>query len=496
MRNLILALGVAPLLAVCSLAAAEPTAKTRETYPLESKRAAGTVDRVEVVLEAGGDLLPGDMTNGGAAKPSPVKMKAVANLTYEEKSLEVPIKAGGILRSVRHYDKAEATIHVGGDDIRPTLRDQRRTIAVEIDGGEATLFSPAGMLTREELDLLDLPGNSLLLERLLPGKPVALNDTWKHPDAVLAALCGLDAVSSNAAESVLRLVSDGVARIEMSGTVAGTADGASTSIEVKAKYRFDTKSGRVTWFGLVTQEKRPPGAVGPGLDVAARLQIKVAPGEKPVHLADAALKDLKPVPTEESKQLQFLSREAGWELAHDRRWIVIQERKDTVVLRMVDEGDYVGQCNISAASRPPEGKEVTLSAFQDDVRQSLGKSFGQLVRAGQSHSDADYRVYRVVIQGEVAQMPIQWVYYRLADRSGRQVILAFTVKGEYVDRFARADEELVRSLRISEPRVAAKPVPVAAGDVPDKPKPASEPGSAAKPEGSKNRRGAEPQKKD
>jgi hypothetical protein len=487
MKPSIIALGAAFTL-LLGLPAAVGHAASRETHNLQTKRTSGTLDRVEVVLGVDGNLKVPDPAGGRVPRRPP--MKATATVTYEEKTLDSPAKAGESIRSIRYYEKAEATIQIGEDQFRPTLREERRLIANQIEGAQATLFSPSGTLSREESDLIDLIANSLLLDGLLPERPVALNDTWKHPDWLVAALCGLDAIGSNDAKSVLQLVSDGAARIEMSGSVEGIADGLPTSIELKAKYRFDMKTGRITRFALDLKENRAAGPVGPGLDVAARVQIEVSTLDKPVHLTEAALQDLKLTPTPELTRLDHKSAQGGWELAHDRRWLVIHEKQDAILLRMVDAGDYVAQCNVSLGSEVSTGSELTLAKFQEDIRQALGKSFGRFVRAEESQSEGGMRVYRVVVQGEAQRIPIQWIYYRLADRRARQMIFAFTVKQELLGRFAEADAELVRGLRFADPKAASKPTPGADGKLPEKPRPVAEG------EGSENRGGPEAQSKD
>jgi hypothetical protein len=305
---------------------------------------------------------------------------------------------------------------------------------------------------------------------------------------VTAALCGLDAIGSNDAQSVLRLVSDGAARIEMSGSVEGIADGLPTSIDLKAKYRFDTKSGRITRFALELKESRAAGPVGPGLDVTARVQLEVSTLDKAVHLTEAGLRDLKLTPTPELTRLEHTSAQGGWELVHDRRWLAIHEKPDAILLRMVDGGDYIAQCNVSLGSELPTAGGPALPKFQEDIRQALGGSFGRFVRAEESKSEGGVRVYRVVVQGEAQQIPIRWIYYRLADGRGRQMVFAFTMKQEFLGRFAEADAELVRGLRFADPKVAAKPMPAADGKLPEKP------GPVAGGEGSEDRRGAETQK--
>ncbi len=301
-----------------------------------------------------------------------------------------------------------------------------------------------------------MPCNSLLLEALLPDKPVALNDTWKHPDWLMAAICTLDAIGYNDAQSVLRMVSDGVARIEISGRVEGIVGGLSTAMELKGNYQFDTKTGRITSLTLALKENRVGGLLGPGLEVVGRLQMKVSPLDKPAHLTEAALQDVKLSATPGLRRLQYRAAEAGWEVTHDRRWIVM-DGKNTTLLRMADAGDYVAQCNVATGSDAASGGGLTLTKFKDEIQAALGKSFGKLVLAEETQGPGGTRLFHVVVQGEAQQLPIQWIYYRLADRSGRWLVFAFTVKQDLLERFGGADEELVAAARFLDPKLAAKP---------------------------------------
>ena len=98
--------------ALVVLATVSPAGAAEGTWTFRSGRTPGAIDRVEVELDVGGDLRVAG-TGGDQRGSSNVKMSAVARLNYEEKSFAVPSAADGTLRSVRHYDKAEAVIKVG-----------------------------------------------------------------------------------------------------------------------------------------------------------------------------------------------------------------------------------------------------------------------------------------------------------------------------------------------------------------------------------------------
>ena len=116
----------------------------------------------------------------------------------------------------------------------------------------------------------------------------------------------------------------------------------------------------------------------------------------------------------------------------------------------------MAQCNVAAL---PGGqtKPISLAEFQQDVQQTLGKQFGQFTNASESTNEAGCTVLRVVARGTVSQLPIQWIYYLIADPKNQRVSLAFTLEQSLEDRFEHADRELVTALRLSEP-----PAPTAA----------------------------------
>lgn len=456
MKRIIPAFVATSLMLAVAIAVAAPAGKNapaekaeKQVYTLTSGRTAGAIDRVEVVMEVGGDV-----KEVVKDKVQPLKMSVVCNLGYDEKTLQVPTASSSVLRTLRFYDQVSAVVKVADDGIKPELRPNRRLIGVQTELPTVTLFSPEGTLTRDELELIDIQGNSALLDRLLPEKPVAVGDSWSQSDKLLVALLGVDAVSKNDVKSVLTDVTDTEARMELAGQVEGAMGGVSTAIQLKAKYRFNRKTRRVDWLGLLVKENRDIGHVQRGVDAVARLQVKISPKAESDHFSPSALKDLALTPTPELPQLTYESTEGGWRFTHDRCWHVTADQRDLAVLRMVDRGELVAQCNVAPLPKLASGTQTTLAEFQDDVQKALGKAFGEFLEAAETGSDANYQVYRVVVGGKVSDLPIQWNYYLVTDEQGRRVVFAFTVERELLERLGKADEKLVRSLRFQDAAVA------------------------------------------
>ncbi|NLY02460.1 MAG: hypothetical protein GXY83_40790 [Rhodopirellula sp.] len=422
-------------------------------HSLRSRRSPDAIDRIQAKLEVGGDLT---VVEEGDLKR--LKMSVVGDLDYFERSLAVSTTPETPLRSIRHYQQVSAAIQIEDNRFAPALPEDRRLIGVEVDDAAITLFSPRGPLTRDNLDLIDLQGNSLLLDRLLPNKSVAVGDAWKHSDALVAAMLRLEEVSKTQVESKLVSVRDGAALVEMSGTVNGAIQGVSTEIELKAKYQFALKAGRVTWLGLLIKEKRSIGHIGTGLDVVARLQMTVTPGATAEALSDKSLTGLALSPTPELSALVHRSSKGTWELGHDRRWFITSESADGLALRMVDRGELVAQCNVATVETAGKTKPVSLDTFQKDIQRVLGKSFGQFIKAAERSDEAGNRVYRVEAQGDVENLPILWIYYLITHPDGRRVSLAFTMEGALFDQFEQSDESIISTFRFLPSNVADRSV--------------------------------------
>jgi len=424
-------------------------AQAGDTYDLSPNRPKGSLSRVEVLAEVGGEL---KLVNDSEVKP--IKMSVVGKLAYEERMLTSDPRNLENLSSIRHYDLAEATIKIDQGGQKPTLRDDRRLVAAHAAPGEVRLYSPDGPLTRDELDLLDVQANSLLLDALLPETPVALEARWAHDDELLARLLGLDAVSTTDVSSQLSSVDEKQARFELAGKVSGAIDGVATEIELKGRYTFDRKTSRVNWVALLIKEQRSIGHVAPGVDVVARLQMTIRPQTTAKELTDARIAGLPSAPDPALERLVWKSPSNEYQVQYERRWNIMSDDAKMMAMRLVDRGDLVAQCNLATMPPIEPGAQPSPARFQADIKKALGQQFGQFVSAKQTTTPRGYLLYRVVADGKVSELPIRWHYYLLADRSGRQVVFAFTVEPDLVEVLGESDRALVEGLEFTETKAA------------------------------------------
>jgi hypothetical protein len=417
-------------------AALASPAVAAETVQLASQIKPGSVAHVEMLLEVGGDL---KLTEKGDIKSLP--MNVVAKMQYDER---FATQAEKVKTALRRYTMAEAAIKLDKGAMKPALRADRRTIAVRCDDCRPTLVSLEGPLTGDELELVELPANSLLIDRLLPTEPVTQGQQWKHTDALIAGVLNLDAVSQTDVASTLKEIDATAARVEFSGTVVGAIDGISTTIGLKGRYKFDRQLGRITWLAMLIEEKRSIGHVAPGADVVARLQMTVSPAVGDLkELGDESLTHLDAAFAGANEMLEHSTGDKQFRFLYDRRWHVIDETNEAVALRLVDRGDLVAQCNVSHLQDVEPAKLPTLEQFQDDIRKSLDKNFGRFVHASEKRTTDGLLVYRTVIEGSASDLPILWNYYHVADSLGHHAVYAFTLEQNLTERLADMDEVMI-----------------------------------------------------
>ncbi len=239
-----------------------------------------------------------------------------------------------------------------------------------------------------------------------------------------------------------------LARIEIAGHVDGAAAGVATEIELKGHWTFDLDARLVRDLRLTIKEKRAMGHVGPGLDVTSQFGVRYAPIKEPKLLKEADWQGITPNTRPGVELLSFRSRIAGYHFHHGRDWHILDERPNILVLRLVQRGELVAQANISPLPPAAEEKRLDLDAFQKEVEKALGENFGEVIAASESRNPAGQRVFRVVVQGEVNSLSIQWNYYLVSDDEGHQLSLVFTFERNLAKRFQHADKVIVDSLRI------------------------------------------------
>ncbi|MEX1096371.1 MAG: hypothetical protein WED34_10000 [Planctomycetales bacterium] len=381
---------------------------------------------------------------GGQTATHPLAVEA--ELRYLERRISGTGRDARTLRSLRQYSQAVSKIVVDKETSFYELRPARGLVVAQGTREGVARHSPAGPLTRVELDLLRIPGDSLAVIGLLPAAAVQMGGEWTPESWVAPMLADLKAAVKSELSCRLDSITGDIATVSFAGTLEGASDGAATSIALAGSYGFDVRNGHLRSLALRQTEKRAIGAVSPGLEVTATVKLTRTPAAGPGPLTDEAADR---IPLDPPSGALLLSFQAPGEAAflHDRGWHLFKQAGKLAILRLVEQGSLVAQCNVASIASAAPGEHTSAEQFQKDIRASLGERFSRIAEATRIDTgDARY-LYRVTAEGAAGEKPMTWIYYLCADPGGRQVSFVFAVESELREQLGDRPDEIARSVR-------------------------------------------------
>ena len=138
-------------------------------------------------------------------------------------------------------------------------------------------------------------------------------------------------------------------------------------------------------------------------------------------------------------------------IRYGRDWHVFHQSEQSTVLRLLDKGSLISQCNISRIPAVAPGRHTPEERFQADIRIALGDKLAEIERAEQLETTDGRFLYRVTGVGDSNGEPMHWIYYLCAGPDGRQASFVFAVESKLLDQLANRDVEIVRSLEFLKP---------------------------------------------
>jgi hypothetical protein len=453
-----------------------------EKADLRESLSVGSCTQVRIELKAEGLFRPG-MSAGAlqdeATMPKPLALDVKTRLVFTERLLASksasgdpggarrqsgsgsagsPVSRG---RAVRWVTQAAAAIN---GEVRPTasvLRPGLSLLVAERDAskGAVVVVSPAGPMTRSELELVQGLGDPLTLADFLPRVPVAKGSSWKLPEPAVVAISGYDTLNSSTMEATLEQLDEAAARVRLKGDVQGSALGGTGRITCDGMLNIDRKERLVDRLQVNRVENRQAGPVEAGLDVRSTLTVVRRPSRIVPELEDKALASFTLDTSTQRQALQLISPDGKYNLLHDRQWHTYWDDPKLVVLKRLDKGKVVAQCNLAAGPSAGKGRHQDLAQFRDDLRRSLKQRFVQFLGAGEVDGDpaGGFR-YKVGVQGREGELGVLWNYYLIASLEGDQLLATFTLAEEDAATFGAQDLEIIGSLQWYRPAATrAKP---------------------------------------
>jgi len=452
-------------------------AKTAETtYRLVSARQSGDVDLVEKTFDAAGTLSLELDPDSHVSKASPgndekskekkskkdpqvaqepviqsIPMKVTSRQSYEE----MLIQPGNLLQGENakstlgawYFLKNETEIKIGESTAKPVLNLDQPFIGVDVKGAQVNFFRQDGFLTRDELDLINVQGNTLLLDQILPNKSVKVGDSWKQSPDTMALLLQMDLVFNLDIQTTLTDVQKNVAILETKGWIEGSYEGNTSKINVTGKAFFDLTQKRILWFGLVIEEKRTAGYVTPGMDVTAKVQYQIKPMKESKNLTSDSTAKLA---FDEARYGLMLYEDPGkvWKFVLTPDWEPMNQNEFQSNFRLLREGELVAQCTVAKVQNPKVSLNMKPDEFANEVKEMLKESFQSILDVKTLKSADGSDVYRVDVAAKYEGLNLRYIFYLITQKEGKdpkQYTMVFTLEDELMEKFSDANEQMIQS---------------------------------------------------
>jgi hypothetical protein len=392
-------------------------------------------------------LLSGEMRVQQNGKMVPIKLEASAAHEFSERILVVGTD-GLPVKSARFYDKARAGITAAGETSARALRSDRRLCVAQRYKDQPLVYSPAGPMSREEVDVVAEHFETLSLTGLLPPKPVGLGDTWKAPDSVVQALCNFGGLTEQALVCKLVEVKDDMATVSVTGPVSGIDMGALSKLTIDAKFSFDLKAHRLIRLEWDQKDERDQGPVSPALSVHSAVTVRRSAIERPNWLSDVSLVSVPEGfdPPATLTQLEYHDPKNRFDLSHTRDWQTVSQTEDHLVLRLIDRGDFVAQVTITPWTPAEKGSHLSPEEFREAMEATPGWEVDQVLQTGEVPAEGGKYIYRISALGQLDGMKVMQNFYLVASATGQQVVLAFTLTPKQADRLGDRDLSMAANL--------------------------------------------------
>ena len=429
---------------VVALFLADGPSGRAQTYPLAEDLKEGDCFRIQLDMKLSGEIrIPKD------GQALALKLAAGATHVFPERVLAVG--EGKVAeKTVRVYETAKSIITRDSQRSEATLRPDRRLIIAQRYKDQPLVYCPAGALFRSELELTSEHFDTLFVTGVLPGKAVAVGDTWKVPSAIVQALCLYEGVTEQDLTAKLEEVKEQLAVFSIAGTAAGIDQGALVKSKIQASGRFDLAAKRLVALEWKQSDERDQGPVSPVSAIETTYALKRQQIDRPAALADDVLKAVPAgfQPPERMTYLDYRDPKDRFSLLHPREWQLVAQTDQHTVLRLMDHGDFVAQVTLSPWESAPKGKHMTPDEFRKAMKATPGWEPEKEIQAGEIPMSEGLWAYRLSVLGQMDGVAVLQNFYLVAAPGGEQLVLTFTLTPKQIDKLGSRDLSLVGSVEL------------------------------------------------
>jgi hypothetical protein len=415
-----------------------------QTYPLAEDLKEGDCFRIQLDMKLSGEIrIPKDGQS--------VALKLAAAATHEFPERVLAVGEGKVAeKTVRVYETARSVITRDSQRSEAALRPERRLIVAQRYKDQPLVYCPTGALFRSELELTSEHFDTLFVTGVLPGKAVAVGDTWKVPSAIAQALCLYEGLTEQELTAKLDEVKDQVAVFSITGSAAGIDGGALVKSKIQAAGRFDLGAKRLVALEWKQTDERDQGPVSPVSAIETTYKLKRQRIDLPAALADEVLASVPAgfQPPERLTHLDYRDPKDRFSLLHPREWQLVAQTDEHTVLRLMDKGDFVAQVTLSPWEPAPKGKHLTPDEFKKAMSATPGWEPEKELQAGEVPAGDTTWAYRLSVLGKMDGVAVLQNFYLVAAPGGEQLVLTFTLTPKQIDKLGSRDLSLVGSVEL------------------------------------------------
>lgn len=348
------------------------------------------------------------------------------------------------IAGIRLFESASTETTVSKEHVTEVaLPNAYKSIQVRGSGNRLTAYNSNYLLTRQHLDLIQMPFDPMAVNAILPGGSIEVGDKWNTEAWLMPMLTGLETAIDQSATCSLKSVESNVAVIYFTGKISGAVHGSASNVGYSGELTLDLKRGIITSFKGQQKEKRTPGPVSPGLNITANIRWEQSETKQSIPKPSIKTE----YPPAEKLQLVFQTP-LRLQLKHSREWHIFHETPAVTMLRQIRNGSLVSQCNISAAITVPPKQHTPDKEFRNDVQNSVSERKGKIVAEDTVIDDSDWRVRHIEAIGDASGSVIKWDYYLCSATTGEQFSIVFSHSESDDSEFGNEAMTILKTLKL------------------------------------------------
>lgn len=421
------------------------TSTLAKTYDIKIATNRGLQQRVEARYEHDGKVVVAGSSESESERQTQLPMKTVAKMVYHQRLTGTAKDP----QAIRYFENATGNFNIEKGKVDSSVTQKNRMVVARlksVPGQRLQMASVMDALSQSEYELIKNPADPLTFKNLLTKKNVAIGDKWKIENDALADFLAVDRILFNETQLLLKDVARKTARVYMLGKVDATIDDVATGMKISGIFDIDLSTGLVTDVRLNMNEVREAGQVAAGFEGNSKIDLRLSQDDSCPQLSTGNLK--KVTKSRRIKQkLQWSSQAGQFAVQYDPRWRVIAAEQEAAVMRYIDDGDLMAQCDIVQLPSRPAGNPLTLAGYKNEVEKIIrSDKTAKIVEAKETTTARGLNALKIVVKGNEKDIPVQWNYYHVSAKDGRRLTFVFTLEQEIASVFQPSDTRMVNGL--------------------------------------------------